>query len=369
MSEERDIQLTAEQEKILIETWNKTPDKPPTFAVLSLAVWGKEHRGNDRFGRAIKQCLAKHSLKMAPTVYYEPKVDSIVLTDEHKAYIQNNASMMQAVDMARIIFGRPELTNLHAETKAVAIYAKELNLSIVYEGAGPSDVPVDEYRPPKTFDQTLKRVNFYLNDALVKDKMTQRQKRDLEVLQNYLHNRRVIKQLNRYDSMDDRTTFEDVFIRYTYNKPDLTQEEVDQVAMLAHEVVTSFKIQGRINKLQRLLDGMADGGDNENVKLSMSLVEAISSAQKEFDDCASRYQKLNNDLNGKRSTRLAKAESSTSSVLAFFNAWKEEETRKDIIDIGKREQEVISDNVRELADMDDFRAKILGLTKDEILHG
>lgn len=369
---EEKIELTPEQIQVMLDTWNKDPHNPPSFADLSLAIFGEEHDGRDKHGQAIKRALAARNLKAKSKTIYEPKTAQIELSEEHKLFIINNAALMTSLDIAKELFKNPNLTNLHAEAKAVADFVRTLDSRVIYNGKSQEateDAPLKEYVPPKTIDQTLKRVNQYVNYTIDRDKLSGKQKKELEVLSNYLHTHRLMKQINNYDRQDDRNSFEDAFIRYTYNKPDLSQEEVDQYIVLAHEVVNSFKIQRRVERLQLMLEQMADNNTSENVKLSMSLVEAINSAQGEYNDCVKRQHTLLNDLTGKRSTRISKQIQENSSILNILQAWKDEETRKDFLKMAEIEQKAVADEVSRLSSMEDIRARILGLTKDEILNG
>lgn len=368
--DENELQLTPEQEQKLLECWNKTPESPPSFSELTLAVFGEEHDGRDKFGRAIKKALMKHSLKAKSKTTYETKTDKFELDEEQKLFVKNNLAHMSPVDISRVLYKDPSLSNLNAQTKAIVAYINQLDTRVIFNGDNKaSDVPMEDYKPPKTLDAVLKRVNTYVNFVYEKDKLTSKQKKDLETLINYLHTFRLTKQVNNYDREDDRKSFEDAFIRYTYDKCDLTQEEVDQYIMLAHEVVISFKIQRRVESLQNMLEDTsnADGGDR--VKISMSLVEAINSAQKEYDDCVDRQQHFLSDLKQKRSARLSKDIKDNAVILNILNAWRQEETRKDFLVLAEKEQKAVAGEVQHISDMEDFKARILGLTKDEILNG
>ena len=59
-----------------------------------------------------------------------------------------------------------------------------------------------------------------------------------------------------------------------------------------------------VKHLQQLLDNTANNTDG--ARISMSLVEAINTAQNEYNQCVNRQQKLLGDLKQKRSDRLSK---------------------------------------------------------------
>lgn len=366
---ENELNLTPEQEKLLLDAWNKTPDNPPSFPELSKAVFGQEYDGRTVQGRAIKKCLSRHNLRAKVTTTYETKTDKIELTDDQRLYIKNNASAMTPVDITRIVFKNPALTNLNAETKIVADYVKTLDPSVTSATiASADDVPTDDYKAPRTIIHALARVNQYIEYPYDKDKITSKQRKEMEALMRYLSTWRFIKQMNNYETESDRKSCEDAFVRYTYDKPDLSQEDLDQYIILANEVVMSFKAQRRSERLQQMLEAITDN-TAENAKIGMSLVEAISKASNEFNQCVNRQQDLLNNLAGKRSAKLSKRMQENSSVLNFLQMWKEEEGRSVLMNLAKIEQEAVAHEVERLADMDEARARILGLTKDEILHG
>ena len=62
------------------------------------------------------------------------------------------------------------------------------------------------------------------------DKVTTSQKKCINALTGYLHSYRFIHQISSLSSETDKTLFESSFVRYTNDKSDLTQEEVDYQA-------------------------------------------------------------------------------------------------------------------------------------------
>jgi len=365
-----DLTLTAEQEQNLLNLWNSTPDNPPGLKELTMSIFGQECDGRSKEGKAIKKALSKHNIRARPQGEREDK--EITLTDEQKLYIANNSATMNSLEMARIMFANPSLSNLHAETRAVNEYVKSLDTRVIYNQAAEEDVPESAtYEPPKTMDKVLRRVNKYVNFVLDREKLTPQQKKGLEMLINYLHTFRFLTQMATYESQTHRSLCEDAFIRYTYDKPDLTQEEVDQYIILANEVVQQFKIQRRSENLQRQLENITDDeqrGD-ETIRISMSLVEAIGKAQNEGNQCITRQQKLLDDLKEKRSTRLSKQVKDTASILNLVQMWKTEEGRQDLLRLAEKEQKAMGVEVDRLSSLPEIKARILGLSKEEILYG
>lgn len=359
--------LSIEQEKQILAFWNRTPDNPPGLKELTKEIFGGEFDGRSEQGRAIKAALSKFNLRAKATSDPTSKTAEIQLNDDQKLFVANSVTTMNSLEIARTLFSNPALTNLNAETRAVNDFIKTLDTRVVFNPDGNADIPSGDYTPPKTLDKVLKTVNKYVNFILDKDNMNAQQKKGLEMLINYLHTYRFIRQMNSYDSDDDRNSCEDAFIRYTYDKPDLTQEEIDQYIELANQVVRSFKIQRRSEGMQRILEDLTNSAADP--KVSMSWVEAIGKAGTEYDQCLKRCNDLLDDLKEKRSSRLSKKIKENASILNLVQDWRDEERRVKMLKLGELEQQAIANEVEKLTTMSEIKARILGLSKDQILYG
>ena len=365
-----DFKLNEEQKTALIEVKDKfLAGEKVDVSLMHLIqdVAGFSGRdGRSKEGRAVKSFLSEIDLSAIPASEYQ-KVDKPSLSDEHKEFIRNNKETMKYVEMSRILFLNDKLTSLSAETRMVTEYCKSLD-GEDFEESQDREEENFEYKPPKHPDRVLSRINkFILDSGIDKDKITPRQKKDIDRLMGYLHTFRFIHQMSNYRNETERGLFESSFVRYTYNKPDLTQEEVDQYIVLSGEVVIASNIQRRVGRLQRLLDDTAS--DNEGRRISMSLVEAISTAQNEYNSCVNRQHKLLSDLKQKRSDRLSKQIHDNASILNLVETWKEEESRKELIKMAELRKKVIQNEVDKLSTMDDVKARIFGLSEEEAING
>lgn len=360
--------LTAEQEKLMVDSWNESPNTPPELKSLTSLVFNKDCDNRSKEARAVKMALAKHNLRGVIVSPVFDKVKKIELTETQKVYISNNARTMNAVEMARIVFDNPALTNLNAETRVINEYMRSMESTILFNQQAVEDTPDGDYKPPKTIEQVLSRVNGYINFVQDKANLTPQQTKNLRVLIGYLHTYRLMAQMNTYDSMRDRKTCEDTFVRYTYDKPDLTQEEVDQYIELSNQVVQGITVQRRSGRLQTMLEEIT-GNDPENMKISMSLVEAIGKASTEYHQCMARQEKLLSNLTQKRSSRLDKQLKDNSSVLNLIQVWKTEEGRLEWMKHAEKEQAAVAKEVEHLTGLPELKARIFGLTKNEILYG
>jgi hypothetical protein len=355
--------LTEDQKKIILNEWNSREDNPPSLLELIRLVHpnNPELDGRSKEGREIKAFLATRKIKARGAHEYQAK-EKVELTQEHKQFVESNAGMMNGREIARVIFANDELTNLHQEVRTVNEYIKSLDLN-PYEN--PDEVPSAEYKPPRTFDKTVNTVNRYVNNTIDKNKITSSVKKNIDSLINYLSTYRFSHQINTYSSQTDRELFESSFVRYTHNKPDLSQEEVDQYIVLSTEVIIAASIQRRTERLQILLDTAAE--DTEGRRIAMALVDAISSAQTEYNQCINRQQKLLEHLKQKRSDVLKNKIKENASVLNLVQLWKEEETRKKLIQLANVRKKAVADEIENLTDMDEIKCKIMGISKGEVL--
>jgi hypothetical protein len=357
--------LTEEQQLKLLTEWNNRPDNPPSLVELVQLAFNRDDLdGRSKEGKAVKEFLASRQIKPKKSHEYQPK-GLIELTLEQKEYIGNNCSTMNGLEIAKILFKNEALTNLCQETRSVLEYIKTLPTNIKYNNQDNENIPTEEYRPPKSEERMIAKINRYILDGIDKNKLTHKNKKEISSLIGYMNTYRFSHQINLYDDEKDRELFESSFVRYTYDKSDLTQEEVDQYIVLSTEVVISSNIQQTINVLQNQIDMAIQ----EDGKIPMALVEASNTARKEYNDCVNRQQKLLNDLKIKRSEKLSKQVKETASIINLVQMWKEEESRNKLLKMAEMRKQVVEKEIDRLSSMDEIKAKILGISKDEILNG
>lgn len=366
------VSIPEDRQQLLLSEWESRPSNPPSLKesvqIAFPDIEEKFQDGRSKYGKCVKAFLASQDMKAKASHEYQGR-DDVSLSDEMKEYIVNNGHAMSDLDVAKIIFDDNTLTNLHKETRLVSDYRQSQGIEqSLLVPSQTNDVPSQaEYKPPRTINLIISRVNKYVLDGINKDKLTARQRKEIESLIGYLHTYRFLHQINGYDSQVDRDLFESSFIRYTYDKADLTQEEVDQYIVLASEVVIASNIQRRVEHLQGLLDDAAN--DTEGRRISMSLVEAIGKAQNDYHQSVGRQNKLLSDLKEKRSDRLKNQIKENASIINLVQMWKEEESRKKLIQLAELRKQVVKEEVKNISSMDEVKARILGISEDEVLEG
>ena len=102
--------LTEEQKNIILEEWNSREENPPSLLeLIRLAFPDKpDIDGRSKEGRSVKAFLATRNLSADGAHVYKHK-DKIDLTEEQIQFIENNAAMMKALEIAKVIFKNNEL--------------------------------------------------------------------------------------------------------------------------------------------------------------------------------------------------------------------------------------------------------------------
>ena len=361
--------LTQDQKSRITTEWNSKKDNPPPLLeLIKIAYPDREDLdGRSKEGRLVKDFLAEQGIKARAAHEYQAK-DLIDLTEEQKEYIKNNLSSMTGLEIGKILFKNDRLSNLHQEIRTINDYIKTLeSQESIQAFDSESNNLVTKWTPPKTFAATANKVVKFVPNSINKDKITPRDKRNVNALMGFLSTYRFAHHVNSLQTEVDRILFESSFVRYTYDKWDLTQEEIDQYIVLASEVVISSNISRRIEHLQNMLDDTAN--DTEGRRISMGLVEAISSRQTEYNQSINRQTKLLESLKLKRSERLKRAGESNVSILNLVELWKEEDGRKQLIGLAEARKKIINDEVKNLSSIDEIKAKMMGIDPNEIFNG
>lgn len=363
--------LTEQHKQRIYEILNKNPEA--TLSEITCFVYeNKNIDTRSKQGREIKKFIVDNNIEYKNHSVYQR--DRISLSESQKEFIKNNFRDQHYLDIAKLLF-KKDLTHLSLESKEVSKYInflkKDENNSFETMEYNPKDEKdssdlLTEYFPPRRLDQTVARINRYLNLNWTSDLKTI-QLKQAEALQRYLNTFSFCYQINTYKREDDRKLFEDAFIRYTYNKEDLSQEELDQFITLCTEVVTASTILQQVEELRQMLRQASEEDDGRNIK--MQLNEAINNLQTEYNQCRGRQNKLYKSLVDDRSKKLQERKEENASILNLVQAWKDEERRKSIINLAEAQKQNLEQEAKRLSSMEELKAIIKGIDIDEMVYG
>jgi hypothetical protein len=100
----------------------------------------------------------------------------------------------------------------------------------------------------------------------------------------------------------------------------------------------------------------------------MALVESINTAQNEYHQSVNRQHKLLDDLKEKRSSRLKSQLKDNASILNLVEVWREEEGRKKMLALAEIRKDAVAQEIENISSMDEIKARVLGLTEEEVLE-
>lgn len=360
-------ELNNEQKLLILKTWEENPDNPPSIEELLLKVYPNSKNkldGRTKEGRLVKAFLIEKKLKVLTKTEYKPK-SSIELTKEQKEYIRNNTNMT-ALEQAEVIFNNNNLFQLSRETRAVSKYREELKQDgVIFENDN-EEQDFEEYKPPKRIEHVCARINKNIQGAnFDSHKLTPTQKKQAYALISHLHSIRFIHQMGLINNADDRKLFENTFLKYVYDKPDLTQEDLDQYTILANESVMSSSIQRTIFSLQQEQSRNLESDG----RISQALVELIKTSRDEYNACVTRQSRLYKSLTEERSKRLSERIGPQFTLLNIIEEFKNEEKRKEVIKEGEKRNEKLKAEISRLSKLDEIVTRIYGIDEDLVING
>lgn len=355
--------LTPEQEQKIKDWWNNSPKDSPLKLkdAVDLVFPGCDGR-NSKLARLVKQFLAKQEIKVKPSQYIPSEVE-VNLSPEQKEYIVNNVDKMTSFEIAKTLFPDiPRLAPMSKHSRVIQQYIGTLENVIKYKA--PNEAREGNYRPPKSLAEAANKVNQYIRNGIdlelvKKDKKLQE---CLNTLIKFCHSHHFILNIDNFTSSIDKNLFEGRFIAYTWDKPDLTEEEVDAYILLCSNIVSRAQSQRQKDNLNIMIESQMDEKDG---KVYMAMVEMINGINKNIDECEKRQDKLRKDLNGLRTDRIDLRTRENQSVLQLVEAWKDEEKRLILLGLAEKRKQVVRDEIKKIETLDQFKAEIYGIDPED----
>jgi len=347
--------LTQEQEEFILNNHKLIKD----LNILTQKCFdNKDLDGRTKEGKLIRAFLVKNNLKYSTSKHV--KVDSVEFTDANKEFIINSAEQgMSSFGIAELLFPDREIKKLGAEQRAVLEHIRSVNENFI-----PSQESglLTSYSPPKTYPRLVKKVFDATGFELDENKMSRGQKNCLDKLAINLSNSRFVKIMNNYTSKDDRNLFEEEFTRLTWDKPDLTADEINLYMNVCKEIINLEVISKHLNKLNDLFDCAEEQND-----MSVKLAEIIKAKSGEYHQCEGRIEALTKKLQGDRSERMKNKQRENASILSLVQMFQDEEERKNMVRIAEMQKKLVKDEAGRLEGMASFKARVLGISQEDVI--
>tara|TARA_R100001460_G_scaffold35784_2_gene68762 strand:+ start:439 stop:1488 length:1050 start_codon:yes stop_codon:yes gene_type:complete len=314
--------------------------------------------GRTKEGRAVRKYLIENNIDYK-TTRRKPQ-DKIELNDSQKEFIIQQAQEgMSSLEIAKLIFPEKRVKPLSNEQRTVLAHINEVNPDFV---PSQDSAAVNDYVPPKSPSRVLKKINDATGLALDDGKLNRQKQVCIEKLQINLSNSRFLKIINNYLNKQDRELFEQEFIRLSWDKPDLTADEINLYLNVCKEVINLEVVSAHLNKLNEMFD-VAD----DQTEMTVRLAEIIKAKSQEYHQCETRIENLTKKLQGDRAERMKKSQKQNASFLAIVQMFQEEEERKNMVRMAEMQKKLIKEEAERMEGMAEWKARILGISQDDAI--
>lgn len=344
------IELTEHQKEFILNIFK---DDPNIINITKKVFEDEKLDGRSKEGRAVSKFLAENGFRAKTTK--RPKSEDVTLSEEQvERVLRMQDDGMNTSQIADLLFNK-EVKRLSNEWRAV-------NEILGQEREAPEDHSSSSYTPPHALSRIIKKINDSTGYGLEEDRMSRNQKTCCDKLRINLNNSRFVAIVNNYTSFIDKELFEQEFIRLTWDKPDLTADEINLYMNVAKEIINLELITGHLQKLNDMFES-ADDQDEMTVRLA----EIIKAKSSEYHQCESRIENLTKKLQGDRGTRLANKQKENASFLSIVQLFQEEEERKNMVRIAEMQKQIIKEEAQKLEGMAAWKARVLGIGIDDVL--
>ena len=347
------MKLTEEQEQFIRDNFQENPN---LLDLTRIVFENPEIDGRSKEGRAVREFLAKQNLEYKTTL--RDKVPDIDLSEQQIEFIKAQAQNgLSAFQISEILFPDLSIKRFCKEHMTVLEFLKEYEPAYVHE----TETAVNKsYNPPKIFSTGLRKINTFTMQAMEEGKLGHDDIECVESLMRNLSAPRLIQVISNYNSMKDRELFEAEFVRATWDKPDLTSDEINLYINVCVDYINLKNISSHIEKLNTMFNEVEDQQD-----MTVRLAEVLKSKTDEYDKCEKRMESLIKKLNGDRSERLKNKQKDNATIISLVKSFQAESERRRMIEIAEMQKKLVEEEVERLDNMDSWKARILGISKHD----
>ena len=349
------LQLTSAQKQFIDENCNKILD---LIELTRATFMNDQLDGRTKEGRAVREYLVEQGTtyrtrehqKVKKTKYTQEQIEFILSSAEQK---------MRPFEIAQLIFPDKHLYPLSKEVIDINDNIRDH----APEQVSPEDSALGNvYRPPDNLEDITKKVNAVTTQELNPQTMSMHKRKCVEMVGKFIQSPRFSQVINNYSNQDDRDLFEAEFIRATWDKPDLTSDEVNLYINVCIDYVNLKNIQGAVDKL----NGMFNDAE-EQQDLTVRLAEILKTKSEEYNQCEKRMESLISKLNGDRAKRISSRVQENASILSLVEMFQTEEEREVMVKIAEMQKATIKEEADRLESMPEWKARVLGIGKDDII--
>lgn len=332
---------------------------PQVEYLTQLAFNDKTIDGRSWQGILVKKFLVEHNLNYK-TTKFEKREPVRELTDDDKLYvisaIQNGENIL---NVARIVYKDDKIKRLSAEWRRVQAYCDVSGLVSQNEE---DEVALGVYQAPRENSRLVNIVNSALGTTIQADKISGKYKSYFDKLRINLDNSRLKRILNAYESKKDRDLFVDEFVRLTFEKPDLTPDELNLYMQIVRDGISLEVLEAKINKMNVMFMDIEEAGE-----LNQRFSENLKACVDEKNQVTKRIADTTKKLQGDRGERLKNTGKDEVSFIHIVQLAQEEQERKNMLRLAELQRAAISEEANRLESLDDFVCRIMGVSKEEVI--
>ncbi len=349
--------LDENQKQLILDNFNKGVTD---VNLLTKVVCGNDKKdGRDIEGIAVRKFLVASKLNYK-TKHNAPAGPDVTLTEDHKELIRKGMGENKTtISMAREIFGQ-EVNNLSKEWRAVLTFIRETNPD--YRPDTPNDA--GKYYAPKETDRVIKKINEAVGIELESSKISGKYKQYVDKLRINLNSMRFVRICDAYTNQKDRDLFEQQFVLMTWDKPDLTADELNLYMSVCKDIVNGEVLTQHIYSMNRIFDSM--DGEEENT-FSIKFAETLKAKTDEYQQNQKRVSDTIKKLQGDRSDRLKNQGKDETSFISIVQMAQDEQERKNMLRLAEMQRATISEEANRLESMEEFRCRIMGVSKEDVI--
>jgi hypothetical protein len=101
--------------------------------------------------------------------------------------------------------------------------------------------------------------------------------------------------------------------------------------------------------------------------LTVRLAELLKTKSEEYNQCEKRMESLISKLQGDRSKRINSQVEKNASILNLVQLFQEEEERKVMVKMAEMQRKIISAEADQLEKMPDWKSRVLGIRKSDVI--
>lgn len=351
--------LSDDQKNTILALFEETQD----LNIITQKVSGDPNLdGRSKLGRQIRSFLAGEGKDYG--VKGGSKKGKLDLTEEQMRFLNSDLidNKMLPLEIAKLVYKNPNIKSLSQEHRTVLSYLEEYRPDVVDHTLSIAD---GKWHKPKRIESVISLVNKWCNLDLPcsKDKLPNKNRKGIERLLDYLNVYKLWTTLNSLSTQDDRNLYESEFIRYTWDKPDLTNEELNLYMMVCSNIVRAKHIQKRMDDFVISLENNNDHTGDVSIKQT----EHFKALNEELNACEKRISDTITKLNGDRSKRVEKQQAVNANILALVEAFQDKQERDQMVLQAQMRAKLIEEEAERLESMDEFRARIFGISREELI--